>query len=298
MQIVRAQAPKEAFAQYDYKVLLALLSCIRGFEFKRDTTDEQSQQEFAKIVANCVTQIDEIIAIYESGKHLELLKGASALTVQVIPNVRRIMIEKLVVQRVSREKATQLPPLASSVRKQLDGIQAHSYYRENIFSIEDMYLYRGIFKFYSGDYKGAHENFERSWNKHLALKANARDELRQNKKLGIESEHEAMYGKFPASQLVSPIHSVSNKSLTTDLSDIGLCSLNVQEHSFNVLLTALMNQDWQLALTKSADILHNASQEPGAKSIYLLRALIFQELDDADKYAQEMAGYLKHCPQP
>lgn len=68
-----------------------------------------------------------------------------------------------------------------------------------------------------------------------------------------------MYGKFPASQLVSPINSLhsAKNSQATDLSDIGLCSLNILEHSYNILLAALLQADWQLALAKSAEILSN-----------------------------------------
>jgi len=49
--------------------------------------------------------------------------------------------------------------------------------------------------------------------------------------MGIDTDNEEMFGKFPVSHLVSPINSVlSFNSSKTDLSEVGLCSLNICEY--------------------------------------------------------------------
>ena len=56
MQLCMHLAPKEKFAQYDYKVLLPLLSCVRSFAFVADDTDNQEKgyEEQMEILRNCV----------------------------------------------------------------------------------------------------------------------------------------------------------------------------------------------------------------------------------------------------
>ena len=44
----------------------------------------------------------------------------------------------------------------------LKRIQAYSYYYENIFNIEDFYLYRGVSKFYQKRYQDALLDFEKA----------------------------------------------------------------------------------------------------------------------------------------
>lgn len=41
MQLCQHLAPNEKFAQYDYKVLLPLLSCVRSFEFSKDDNGDR-----------------------------------------------------------------------------------------------------------------------------------------------------------------------------------------------------------------------------------------------------------------
>ena len=51
------------------------------------------------------------------------------------------------------------------------------YYRENIFQLEEMYLYRSIFKTYIGDYKDAMSDLNKSWKQHwLAKQTSKREE--------------------------------------------------------------------------------------------------------------------------
>jgi hypothetical protein len=38
---------------------------------------------------------------------------------------------------------------------QLEEITLYSYYYENVFSLEDLYLFRAVYKFYMKDYIGA-----------------------------------------------------------------------------------------------------------------------------------------------
>lgn len=42
----------------------------------------------------------------------------------------------------------------------------------------------------------------------------------------------------------------SQDSSQTDLSDVGLCSLNIHEYSFNTVLCLLLMKDYKKALTK------------------------------------------------
>lgn len=42
----------------------------------------------------------------------------------------------------------------------------------------------------------------------------------------------------------------SHESSQTDLSDVGLCSLNIHEFSFNTVLCLLMMKDYKQAMTK------------------------------------------------
>jgi hypothetical protein len=91
-----------------------------------------------------------------------------------------------------------------------------------------------------------------------------------------------MYGRFPASQLVSPINSVhSHGSQRTDLSDIGLCSLNIREFSYNMIINHIQNKNWDQALAiinkELTESLQNSDHTKNVKQLYLVRAMIYQE---------------------
>lgn len=88
-----------------------------------------------------------------------------------------------------------------------EAITPYSYYKENIFSEEDIYLYRGVLNFYAGEYTKACKDFQMS----MVKKDENKDE---NENSDTESE-------------------TSNQ---TDLSDVGLCSLNVHECKYNQAL--------------------------------------------------------------
>mmetsp|Transcript_27456 Transcript_27456/g.24333 ORF Transcript_27456/g.24333 Transcript_27456/m.24333 type:complete len:115 (-) Transcript_27456:113-457(-) len=80
------------------------------------------------------------------------------------------------------------------ISKQAENITPFSYYKENIFSEEDFYLYRGILFFYSGQYEKAKKDFE------ISLKKKEENKDEENDNSDTESD-------------------TSNQ---TDLSDVGL----------------------------------------------------------------------------
>jgi tetratricopeptide (TPR) repeat protein len=154
--------------------------------------------------------------------------GKLAITVtrthaQIIPNVRRIKLEKVRMAAYMRRKekdkyvaefkGTKDVPTRDyyeSDEKIIRGaelITPYSYYKENIFSEEDFYLYRGVMFFYSGQYEKASKDFHTS----MVKKEENKDE---NENSDTDSE-------------------TSNQ---TDLSDVGLCSLNIHESKYNQAL--------------------------------------------------------------
>ena len=97
----------------------------------------------------------------------------------------------------------------------MESITPYSYYNENIFGLEDMYLYRAVFQLYSMQYEKAIQDFDTS----IIIKKQIKQE---NENSDSDSE-------------------CSNQ---TDLSDVGLCSLNVNEHVFNKCLCYLLMKDF------------------------------------------------------
>jgi hypothetical protein len=57
-------------------------------------------------------------------------------------------------------------------------------------------------------------------------------------------DDEQMYGKYAMSQLISPMSVQSPNSQGTDLSDIGLCSLNVREYNYNMIINLVLLKRW------------------------------------------------------
>ena len=125
------------------------------------------------------------------------------MSIQIIPNVNKIKIEKKYVLR-HIGKNSELPPLTASEQKSLADAERTGYYRENIFQLEDMYLYRGIFQMYLGNNDEALKNITKSWNNHIMAKRQVALDGKSNKntgkKIGIDADDtEEMYGRFPAS---------------------------------------------------------------------------------------------------
>jgi tetratricopeptide (TPR) repeat protein len=173
MQLAMHQAPNEKFMQYDYKILLQLLSAVRSFAFTKGDNNEPDEggiKEQMEIINNCIQQIGTIITQFEKNEHLKIKKDGSPMTIQIIPNVNRIKIEKnLVIKKLQphQEGIPQYTPLSKSEEKELEGIPFNGYYRENIFSLEEMYLYRAIFSLYTKNYKSALNDLEKAWRQHF-----------------------------------------------------------------------------------------------------------------------------------
>ena len=68
---------------------------------------------------------------------------------------------------------------------------------------------------------------------------------------------------------------VSVNSTQTDLSDVGLCSLNIHEFSFNTILCLLMLKDYKKALTK-LDYMLDTVPKKYSSQLWLLRGLVNQ----------------------
>ena len=92
----------------------------------------------------------------------------------------------------------------------MESISPYSYYNENIFGLEDLYLYWAVYHLYAGNFDKAIQDFDTS----VIIK----------KQIKLENEN-------------SDSDSDSNQ---TDLSDVGLCSLNLNEHVFNKCLCYLL----------------------------------------------------------
>ena len=110
---------------------------------------------------------------------------------------------------------------------------------------------------------------------------------------------EDMYGKFPISQLVSPMGSMhSFHTQKTDLSEVGLCSLNIMEFTYNQLLLLIQMKNWQMAMKKMNELLSSnpatAEQSKSLKQLFIVRAMINQELGLMEKYNQDLTIYLKN----
>ena len=93
-----------------------------------------------------------------------------------------------------------------------------NYYKENIFNKEDYYLFRAVMYFYSDDFEKAISDFKQT---SRIMHANKTLHQTQNN-FAIDDGGD--------------VDNVSHASSQTDLSDVGLCSLNVHEFSYNISL--------------------------------------------------------------
>ena len=106
-----------------------------------------------------------------------------------------------------------------------------NYYIENIFNKEDYYLYRGVMQIYAGEYEKAIGDFDQS-----------SQIMHANKVLYPRNQ-------FPDDDdLQGPNDNASNASSQTDLSDVGLCSLNIHEYSYNSIICRLCQRNYKKAL--------------------------------------------------
>jgi len=135
-------------------------------------------------------------------------------------------------------------PTDIQLREQAAQIEPFSYYKENIFGQEDFLLYRGVMNFYIGEYQRAINDFEASIKAKQEQKDDANDET------------------------------ISNASNQTDLSDVGLCSLNVHECHFNIALCYIQLKEYKAALEKISKLVHE-SPKRYTKCLYLIRGLLY-----------------------
>ncbi len=84
-------------------------------------------------------------------------------------------------------------------------------------------------------------------------------------------------------------------SSKTDLSDVGLCSLNVHETNYNMLLCHLLTKDYDKCLEKVNQII---GQAPGKyqRHFFLLRGLIYENTGRVDKAQKDYIKYEKAEP--
>jgi hypothetical protein len=158
--------------------------------------------------------------------------------------VNKIKLEKRLVQRGQAKQSkddNSYPDLTPEEQAELDEVEPLGYYRENIFQLEEMYLYRSIFNTYLGNIDHAIADLNRSWKAHYRATQQANlggsKATTKNNVLGVTTDlTDELFGKFSTSQLVSPISVASRQSQTSDLSDIGLCSLNVREYNYNMII--------------------------------------------------------------
>ena len=133
-----------------------------------------------------------------------------------------------------------------------------NYYKENIFNKEDYYLFRAVMYFYSGDYDKARQDF-----KHTSdiMHANKNLNKTQNNFILTDDDDEGNGDK------------ISNTSSQTDLSDVGLCSLNVHEFSYNLTLCLIQCKKYEEAFNKVTFMLETLPKKY-TKEIWLLRGIL------------------------
>lgn len=191
-------------------------------------------------------------------------KSHSPLSIQIIPNVNKIRVEKARAVSAIRERKCSLQELIEECKQQKNNedmyqdeeLEPISYYRENIFNLEDYYLYRAVMKFYYEDYEGAIKDYK------------ACNRLKSSSKHGNNRQKDNNMSSHMSSQ--------------TDLSDIGLCSFNTYETSYNILLCYLCAEDIDNALTYANKLIDSVPSKYKSK-LYLIRGLLYQEKEEFDK---------------
>jgi hypothetical protein len=122
-----------------------------------------------KIIQDSIDTVNRQIALYEGQKISEIKKKDAQLNIQIIPNVKRIKLEKVAVaHELHMNLQGQSPELQfnedlsvhhSVDLEKLESMTHYSYYYENVFSLEDLYLFRAVYHFYLGDYEAALADF-------------------------------------------------------------------------------------------------------------------------------------------
>ena len=141
-------------------------------------------------------------------------------------------IEKLN-RKLARNESDELDQGSS---EEEEGDNDANYYKENIFNKEDFYLYRSVLYIYGQEYSKAIQDLEQCssimhHNKVLYPKNQFPD-----KELDEGYESPTGTGNVNGEKDVD----MSGDSSQTDLSDVGLCSLNIHEFSFNIALSMIL----------------------------------------------------------
>lgn len=145
-------------------------------------------------------------------------------------------------------------------------IEPFSYYKENIFGPEDFLLYRGVMHFYLGDYPKAIADFEAS--------IKTKQDLKDTDGNGDGGDN------------------MSQGSIQTDLSDVGLCSLNVHESHYNIALCYIQMKDYKTALERVSKLVYEAPKRY-TKCLYLIRGLLYQAMGNVGKAKGDIEVYSK-----
>lgn len=159
---------------------------------------------------------------------------------------------------------------------QLNATPLFSHYFENVFSLEDFYMLRAVFYFYLKQYNRAILDYQQC------------QQLKNiNDKRGENSQHEGI-DEYTRSKCHSS--SLSRLSSKTDLSDVGLCSLNEHETNFNILLCFLMikNKDKCLEIVKE---LIKSIPQKYQKYFYLIRGLMYECFNQTEKSQKDLEKY-------
>ena len=247
-----------------------------------------------RVLQDATQTLDGLLATYESDALSQLKKKDSMLNIQLIPNVERVKIEKALVardfqaarQQLPEDQKGEVPSLSVDLDEPVDAgmlrkLKEVSYYYENIFNLEDFYLYRGIFKFYAQDYKGALADFQTAQATYREFAAQG-GEARSNRISGLNTRNASLQ-QYTASH--SPGASLTSNK--TDLSDIGLCSFNSNESTFNQFLCYYMLNDHERCVA-SLNELGKTTPKRYAKQILLLRVIVLETFGLADKAQEEL----------
>lgn len=86
---------------------------------------------------------------------------------------------------------------------------------------------------------------------------------------------------------------MSQGSSQTDLSDVGLCSLNIHEYSFNIVLSMILAKDYAQALTK-LDYIIDTIAKKYVNQIWLIRGVINDILGYTDQSKKDFKRAYKY----
>jgi tetratricopeptide (TPR) repeat protein len=165
--------PNETLTLLDKECLIALKDLISALKDQEEEKKEgkkpnkllDSRQEMEKVLET----LTSLISAVQTNDIKSLKRKDSPLNIQTIPNVHRIKIEKQLVAKEILFQDKSLNDMSSLsidisqtvTADDMKGISCLNNYYENIFSIEDFTVYRGICHFYLQNYQDAQVNFKK-----------------------------------------------------------------------------------------------------------------------------------------